>query len=89
MYNAGRYDSMIAIAGLEDALIGTCVVDGVEVISYDSIRALNIFRERLDSYEEAVSLLQDFVQERRRGGPLFVYMSQDAPTGAESGVTIH
>jgi hypothetical protein len=80
---------MIAIAGLEGALIGTCVVDGVEVFSYDSVRALNIFKEQLNSYSDAVSLLQDFVQERRRGGPLFVYISQDVPTGAESGATIH
>jgi hypothetical protein len=80
---------MIAIAGLEGALIGTCIVDGVQVCSYDSGKALDIFKRRLDSYVNAVALLEEFVASRGLGGPLFVDTSQYNTTGAGEGATVH
>lgn len=83
---------LFSISGLDDAIIGTTVRDGVEVIAYDFDKAVEIIVKRGFTRDHAHDWLGDVADRQFEGAPAFIYAG--SPEGfysfdADSGTTIH
>lgn len=83
---------VIAINGLDSAIIGTTVRNGREVLAYDYDKALKIIVQSGRDVEYAEKFLEEAAAYHREGGPAFVYLDVQEDihdTFPPAGTTIH
>jgi dihydroxyacetone kinase DhaKLM complex PTS-EIIA-like component DhaM len=68
---------VVAIQGLDSAIIGTAIRDGQEVLAYDFEKTVEILLDRGSSMEEAEEYVTDLAQRQFVGAPVFIYVDND------------
>ena len=83
---------VLAIDGLNDAIIGSTVRDGREVLAYDYDKAIAIIMASGHDEEYAENWIAEMSSEDVEGAPAFVYLDNDQkPYGFSppTGSTVH
>lgn len=83
---------VIAITGLDSAIIGTTVRDGQEVLAYDYDKAVAIIVSNGHDVEYAEKFIEEAARYHENGGPAFVYLDVEEEcydTFPPEGVTVH
>jgi len=83
---------VVAIAGLDDAIIGTAMRGGREVLAYDFEKTVDIMLERGSSPSEAEDYVSDLASRDFEGAPVFIYLDNEPETygsDPKSGTTVH
>jgi|TARA_B110000503_G_scaffold39360_1_gene64755 hypothetical protein len=83
---------VLAITGLDDAILGSAVVNGQEVLAYDFDKAIGIILAVGHTEEYAHDYLSELADQKAEGAPVFVYIDNDDEfygSTASDGTTIH
>tara|TARA_X000001036_G_C20651320_1_gene795109 strand:- start:334 stop:612 length:279 start_codon:yes stop_codon:yes gene_type:complete len=87
---------VLAITGLDDAIIGTTLKNGREVLAYDYDKAVAIIQKAGYSEELAEAWLDKATNEEFDGSPAFIFLDRGAATSSNdreyygfSGITVH
>lgn len=83
---------VIAINGLDSAIIGTTVRNGREVLAYDYDKAVAIIVGNGHDIEYAEKFIEEAARFHEEGGPAFVYLDVQEDiydNFPPEGVTIH
>ena len=83
---------VIAIEGLDDAIIGSTVRNGREVLAYDIDKAVGILVSAGYPAERAEDWITEMCSNEFDGSPAFVYVNEEPEfhgTGTPIGVTVH
>lgn len=83
---------VLAITGLDDAILGSAVVNGQEVLAYDFDKAIGIILAVGHTEEYAHDYLSELAEQKAEGAPVFVYIDNDDEfygSTASDGTTIH
>jgi hypothetical protein len=68
---------LIAVEGLNEAIIGTTLRDDREVIAYDFGKAVELVIASGQTNEEATRFIENLSQDVFKGSPAFIYMDND------------
>jgi dihydroxyacetone kinase DhaKLM complex PTS-EIIA-like component DhaM len=81
---------VIAIEGLDAAIIGTTIRNQCEVLAYDYDKAVAILIDEGHTEEDAEDYVAELSSQEFEGAPAFVYFdTTQGQHGTEPGVTIH
>ena len=82
---------VVAIEGLDDAIIGTTVRNDREVLAYDYDKAIAIIMAKGHTEQYAEEFLVEVASTEFDGAPIFVYLDNDQNYGSivTSGTTVH
>jgi hypothetical protein len=83
---------VIAINGLDSAIIGTTVRNGREVLAYDYDKAVQIIVQSGRDIEYAEKFIEEAARYHEEGGPAFVYLDVQEDIYdifPPEGVTVH
>ena len=83
---------VIAIEGLDAAIIGSTLRNGREVLAYDIDKAVEILVSHGYSAEYAEEWIEEMCSNEFEGSPAFVYVNEEPEfhgTGTPIGVTVH
>ena len=84
---------VIAIDGLDNAIIGSTVRNGREVLAYNYDKALTIIISNGHSEEYAEEWIADVASREVDGAPAFVYLDDHqelyGSSSAPPGITVH
>jgi len=83
---------VIAIKGLDSAIIGTTVRDGREVLAYDYDKAVEIIVSNGHDVEFAERFIEEAARYHEKDGPAFVYLDveeENYDIFPPEGVTVH
>ena len=83
---------MIAITGLDSAIIGTTVRNGREVLAYDYDKAVQIIVASGRDIEYAEKFIEEAARFHEEDGPAFVYLDveeENYDIVPPEGVTVH
>lgn len=83
---------VIAINGLDSAIIGTTVRNGREVLAYDYDKAVAIIVSNGHDIEYAEKFIEEAARFHEEGGPAFVYLDveeENYDIFPPEGVTVH
>ena len=83
---------VVAIHGLDKAILGSAVVDGREVLAYDFDKAIGIVLALGHTEEYAYDYLTELSEQKVVGAPVFIYVDNDDEfygTTAPTGSTLH
>jgi hypothetical protein len=81
---------VVAIQGLDAAIVGTTVRNNCEVLAYDYDKAVAIVIANGHSEAYAEDYITELSSQEFEGAPAFVYFNNDTENyGADTGVTIH
>ena len=83
---------VVAIEGLDDAIIGTTVRNAREVLAYDYDKAIAIIMAKGHTEQYAEEYLAEVTSTEFDGAPAFVYLDNDQEHYGSSptiGLTVH
>ena len=83
---------VVAVEGLEDAVLGTAVRGSCEVLAYDYHKAVTIFLSYGKTIEDIEEYIASIASEEFEGAPIFVYLDNTKSPYAnnpEPGTTVH
>jgi|TARA_B110000977_G_scaffold6048_1_gene8517 hypothetical protein len=83
---------VVAISGLDGAILGSAVINGREVLAYDFDKAIGIILACGHTEEYAYDYLTEVSEKKVEGGPVFVYLDNDDEfygSATPTGSTVH
>ncbi len=83
---------VVAIQGLDAAIIGSTVRNGVEVLAYDYDKAIDVLVSSGYSEKNAEDFIVEVSEKDFEGAPAFVYLDKDNEfygSSTPSGTTVH
>jgi hypothetical protein len=82
---------LIAVQGMDGAIVGTCMHRGYEALCYNFDKCVELVIERGGTEEEAETLVQSLAASNVEGAPVFVHFNEDClfDDGNSAGRTIH
>ena len=82
---------VIAIDGLDDAILGTTFRNGREVLAYDYYLCVELLRNQRAPFSEIVRFLEAAATAEASGGLVFVYSKEEKERGvpSETSATLH
>ena len=83
---------VVAIQGLDAAIIGSTVRNGVEVLAYDYDKAITVLMSSGYSAKYAEDFIAEVSEKDFEGAPAFVYLDNDNEfyvSSTPGGTTVH
>ena len=82
---------LIAVHGLDNAIVGTCVTRGHEALCYNFDKCVEVITEQGYPEEEAALFVQSLAVSDVEGAPVFVHFNEDCllDDGNSAGRTVH
>tara|TARA_R100001377_G_scaffold69191_1_gene44482 strand:+ start:1585 stop:1857 length:273 start_codon:yes stop_codon:yes gene_type:complete len=83
---------VVAITGLDSAIIGTAVRNSREVLAYDFGKTIDILLHQGYSEQDAEEYVAELADKEFDGAPIFIYIDDEPKlygTSPESGITVH
>lgn len=82
---------VVAITGLDGAIIGTALRGAREVLAYDFSKTVDILLYQGYSEREAEDYVAGLAEKEFDGAPIFIYIDEPKiyGTSPESGTTVH
>ena len=82
---------VVVIDGLDDAIVGSVVVGGREVVAYNYDKCVAIIMAAGNSEEHAQEFLQEITSQEFEGAPAFIFFDEETEFygSTPKGTTIH
>ena len=80
---------LVAINGLDSAIIGTALRGELEVLAYDFEKTVNILLKRGSTIQEAEDYVADLAAQDFEGAPIFIYIDEIYGHSPGAETTVH
>jgi len=83
---------VVVIDGLDDAIVGSTVISGREVIAYDFDKCVAIIMSKGHSEDYAQKWIEEISSHEFEGAPAFIYFDEETEfygSSIPSGSTVH
>lgn len=83
---------VVVIDGLDDAIVGSALVNDREVLAYDYDRCVEIIVAAGNSAEHAKEFLKEITSHEFEGAPVFIYFDEETEfygSSVPTGSTVH
>ena len=83
---------VVVIDGLDDAIVGSALVNDREVIAYDYDKCVAIICSKGNTEEHATQFLKEITSQEFEGAPVFIYFDEETEfygSSVPTGSTVH